>query len=279
VRGQLCCVEITAVEAVFLLGEDGRATAVGAHRVDDGGRGPAFETERRWQVDLPEDGSRIAASGSTAYVAGRRWVTATRDGGVAWQRDPGSEVRSLHIAAGGVVVQTAEAVLSFDRNGRERFRVDAGPDVVAASGGDYTVLAGSDLDDDLTVVGALTGARSWSRSVGAGGRPVVTGDATYLDTDDGLAAYDLTTGQREWFTEGVHLDAPFVGAPDGAYAVRSGCEAIGIGPEGVRWTRSLEFGGGCTVVNGWTDDDTVAFLFESGDVVWLQRTDVERGLL
>ena len=89
----------------------------------------------------------------------------------------------------------------------------------------------------------------------------------------------MATGDRAWETDvPLDLEPRLVAAPEGAYGIGGRCRVYALDDDGTRWTRQLSVRS-CDLVGGWLDGERVAFLFESGAIRWLQRTDQDPGLL
>lgn len=263
--------------------------------VDQGeeGEGEGDGTERNGADD--QEGGDEVVGPSPPIAAGERGVyvpvgdtlTAVRDGAVAWERALPDPPESVHVAGRRVVVATEAATIALDPDGEERWRVQTDGAVATASAGGRTVLQGtysgtlSGVDGDAAVVRTDDGELLWSASIGEGrGRPAVTEGVVAFLLEQEVAVYDVETGDLRLTAE-IPRDVvpPVVAAPDGVYSVgERNCEAVALDADGIRWTRELDVGD-CSVVDGWLDGETVALCFESGEIVWLQRTDQDPGLL
>ena len=261
-------------DGVYLLDEASRVVAVGPTEVDGDDGATETKTTERWRVPVVDPDPPLVAAGATAYVAAADGVAAVRDGGVAWRRSF-EAVDALRTLDGGLLVRTGETLVALDGAGGRRWRRSVDPDATVIVGAGRAVVAGEDVvgiglggtaEWDLEPGGAVRGL------VGTDGRVAVLGsDGTrVVAADDGT---ELWTGGAT-----VRPDAVVVG-PEALYYVLG--RAVGaVDGDGRRWRRGLpDDREGCCPAVGWLDGETVAFLLESGEIVWLQRKTRNRGLL
>lgn len=259
--------------SVYLLDEASRVVAVGPTDVERTGS-TEVDGEERWRASVDDAEPSLSADDRGAYVALAGGVAAVRDGTVAWRRELPAPVEELWSLGGGVLARTEGPLLALDADGAERWRrtVESRARVTVAA--DRAVVVGDDL---LGVApdGTVEWRYDWDR--GTRGLTVTDGRVGVADSA-GIRALDAADGTRLWrLSPSMGLTTPVVG-PGTLYDVVD-CRAVALDDSGRRWTRDLDDGGRCRAVTGWLEDEAVAFLLESGDVVWLQRTDQDRGLL
>lgn len=259
--------------AVYLLDEAGRVVAVGGREVEAGdGRSTELEGEELWRTSVTDAGAPFVADERGVYVATGDGVAAVRDGAVAWRRSLSTPVGALWSFDGGVLVRGGGGLLALAGDGRKRWRraISSGVPVSVAAG--RALLARRDLfgiAPDRTVDWRLEWNRQTEALATNDGRAAVVGPAD-------VRTVDAADGTRLWSSSvSVETETPVVG-PTALYDA-SGCRAVAVDGSGRRWRRELD--GDCRAVTGWIDGETVAFLFEGGEVVWFQRADQERGLL
>lgn len=273
-------VAVAGTEPVYLLDDQRRLVSIDVAPTDDGSsgqRGRPFDGEERWRVGIEGARAPLAAGRRGAYVAVDGGVAAVRNGGEAWRVELPDVVESLVVADGTLVAGTADAVVGIAPSGTERWRQSTdGVARFATAAGCVVVYDGS----RLTARRLATGERLWSIPAELpGGLPTMTADRVYVVAPSAVRTVDADTGDTVWRGGGAsRLRPPVVPAPEGVYAARGRCEALALGRNGVRWTRELSVRS-CELVGGWLDGEAVAFLFESGDLRWLQRTDQDPGLL
>lgn len=267
-------------DPVYLLDEQNRVVALAEAPPDDdssGQRRRPYDGEERWRTTVDDARTPFAADSRGAYVAVDGGVAAVRNGEEVWRIGVREAVESLHASDGTLLVGTPDAVVAVDPAGSERWR-QATDDVsrFATAAGRVVIYDGS----RLTVRRLPGGDRRWTTRTGhPGGRPALTADRVYVVASGGVSSYDAETGNAGWHSVGVSgLEPSMVPAPEGVYAARRGCEALALGRNGVRWARELSVRS-CGLVGGWLDGESVAFLFDSGELRWLQRTDQDTGLV
>ncbi|GAB6879215.1 hypothetical protein JCM17823_14890 [Halorubrum gandharaense] len=273
-----------------------------------------FEGTPAWSVTLDEstlDGSTlpdeeeaaeevvpIAADAAGAYVAVDGGIAAVRDGSVAWvvEMEGGESVTALlgqnAVPDGtGVVAVTSSQVVSVAPDGGRRWAVDdvSSPQVTPA--GDRLFVRS---EDGLIALDAGTGAVEWTVGLDASGpAPTVTDGRVAAVERGSIHVVDAVSGEPLWrASAGVSADPPVVVDESQAYgidrndAVAVGADAGGEGDDGdegdgagERWRRDLDDEVSGRPVAGWLDGETVAFAFDTGSFVWLQRRQADRGLL
>lgn len=273
-------VAVAGIDPVYLLDDQDRVVAIGA--APPGGDSPGsqrrpYDGEERWRVTLDDARSPLVADSRGAYVAVESGVAAVRDGEEAWRVEAPSSVESLLATDDTLLVGTSDAVVALSPAGPERWRQETdGVPRFATAGGRIVVRDRS----RMTLRELASGDRLWATDAERPrGQPTMTADRVYVAARSRVDAFDAETGDREWHaTVGSELSGPVIPAPEGVYAVRRGCVALAMGAGGVRWTRELSMGS-CGVVGGWLDGETVAFLLDSGEIRWLQRTDQDTSLV
>lgn len=213
----------------------------------------------RWRVQTvgtPATGNWI--SGSPAYSDGRVFVNV--GGGAS-----GSPLQAYDAATGRLLWRTTDIPLGNPTasNGRVYQSVHGagGLDIVAAYDGasgrqlwsrtvaheasteDLSVAGGvvvSRQQTRLTALDAVTGALRWRVDVPFGvNAPVVSRGLVFAvaGLNDEVAAYDLSTGVRRWFTSGVSASDGTPAAADGVLYVPNGDQltALDIRTGQVRW--------------------------------------------
>ncbi|OYR54836.1 outer membrane protein assembly factor BamB family protein, partial [Halorubrum halodurans] len=229
----------------------------------------------------------IAADGAGAYVGSGSLVIAAREGDVDWAVAVDGDVRGLWCGdAGGpdgVVVAAADAVVALAPDGSRRWRRESGAGSALVVDGDLVLLREG---DDLLALDLVDGAEAWRTGIDGGGPPpTVTGDRVAAVSRGTLRVLDRDSGEPLW-RSGIapgrdRSRSLVVGAERGYFVDRDG-DAVAVGSEdsggGRAWTRRLETRSS-TPVDGWIDGETVAFAFDTGEFVWLQRYDEDPGLL
>lgn len=234
--------------------------------------------EAAWRVPLGEPVGPLVAAGHGAYLADGGSLVRLRDGGVRWEAQLDGRLLDLRATEDAVLAVSEDRVATFSPEGERRFTVPIeGHPSVAAADGRAAVRDLHEGDGQLVVVGLDDGEQLWSASPAVERRSVtLSADRVYLHGGGELLALDAATGERRWRAAAPGLGPTLVGASEGAYVVRD-CEVVATGPGGVRWRRSL--GRTCSTVAAWLDGDALAVLLADGDVVWLERTGSDRGLL
>ncbi|MDR5671869.1 WD40/PQQ-like beta propeller repeat containing protein [Halalkaliarchaeum sp. AArc-CO] len=272
-------------ERLVVLDEAGRLVASEPIRA----REDADETddtdglEEAWRIELDDPDAPIAAADGTVYVPDGNRLLAVRDGTVVWERSLAGPAETLQAQDGVVLAAIESAALALDPDGGARWEFEIDGPATFAVDGDLTVLRArgslSGDDTDLAAVDTGTGDVRWSTTVqGRDARPAIADGRVHLVVHGRVTAYDRDTGDRRWETADVGAAPPIVAGTEGVYSLGENCEAIGVDSEGRRWSRTLDRGS-CSVVDGWIDGETVAFLLAAGGIVWLQRVDEEPGLL
>lgn len=267
--------ESTAValgDAVYLLDVEGRVAAfTGREREDEEGR-TTVEGVRLWRTGVGGARGPLVASGTQAYAATGAGVAAVRDGTVRWRASLPAVPETLLATADGVVVAAGGTVVALAADGEERWRAaGTGPLAVTDDRWYFETADGALAAHDRR------GRRRWTAEVPYRlSALAATDEAVYLAGETSLVVYGAD-GSERWRVGGVEDVSVAVPAPEGAYvAARGTVEALG--PDGRRWMRRLEDDPG-EAVAGWLDGQRAAFLFDSGTLVWFQRTDQRRGLL
>lgn len=262
---------VAAAEDVYLLDVNDDLLAMrvteSESRTASGGE---YETGVRWRADLDDPRPPLAADGRGAYVAREDGLLAVREGAVEWSVDLPGTPEALVAVEGVVVASTPGTVVGVSADGRGRWRVDvAGTASMAAAGGRVAVRD----SNELRVVRSTDGGDPWVVDLG-GGTPATTDEVVYATEYGRVHAFDAETGEELWASGANRaVSSLLVAAPEGVYAVDDHCEAVAVDGDGERWSRELDVEPGCSAVAGWLHGETVAFLFGSGAVRWLQRTD------
>lgn len=226
----------------------------------------------------------VAADAAGAYVALADGVAAVRDGSVAWvvgTEDGGPVTTLLGSDAdldGGVLAVTASRIVSLAADGDRRWAVeDVSSPRVTATGDRLFVRDGT----DLVALDAETGTRAWATALDAPGpAPTITGGRVAAIDRGAIRVVDADSGEPLWrvSTAGT-VDPPVVVDASRAYHV-DGTDAVAVGAnDDGGWRRSLDAEVSGTPVAGWLSAETVAFVFDTGAFVWLQRRQADRGLL
>lgn len=227
--------------------------------------------------DVPDRSPRndgygvLAATDSGAYCLVEDGVAAVGDGDERWRRTVDGPKR---VTAGErIVVTTDSGVHTFDDDGSERWHVGTADRPAVATAGEWTAIH---ADGELRVLDA-DGTVEWTTGLTPDGPALRFADDRLLaEWESRLVVVDIADGGVHWDrSRGVSTPAVWDG--DRAYSVRD-CEVVATDADGERWRRELELEE-CAVVDGWIDDEHVAFLFTSGEIRWLRRTDEEPGLL
>lgn len=264
-----------AGETVYVLDLNDSVVAIEATEVESRTEtDDEYETETRWSVAVTGARPSLAADEMGAYLARGGGLLAVREGSVAWNLDLPETPETLVAVEGGVVASLPGAAVAVAADGSDRWRIDTnGVSTVAAASGRTAVHDG----DRLRVRRSLDGAESWSVDIGGPGRPAVTAETVYVTEYGRVRAFDAASGAERWASEPTAgISPPLIPAPkgEGVYtASAADCMAVAVDADGERWRRRLDIEGGCRATAGWLDGETVAFLFESGAVRWLQRTD------
>lgn len=272
-------VDVTASDPVYLLDERGYLVAIAAVPVTDDELGVERSEETElWRVLLDDSRPPIASDERGAYVPAGDGLVAIREGEVAWELDVGPEIESIVVTGEAILVTTGVEVLALSPSGSERWRVEVDASPSFAVAGERVCIQGRRR---ITVRDLASGEELWTDEFGGfGGPPATFEDRVYVVDRTEISAYDAVDGGRLWQADGVTggLEFPLVAAPEGVYGVRRGCEVVAIDGSGTRWAREVSVRD-CSPVGGWLDGETVALLFESGELGWLQRTDQDPGLL
>ncbi|SMO33382.1 PQQ-binding-like beta-propeller repeat protein [Halorubrum cibi] len=234
----------------------------------------------------------IAADGLGAYVASGPLVIAAREGEVDWTVEVGGDVRGLWCAddegPDGVVVAAGDALVALAPDGSRRWRRESGAGSTLVVDGDQVLLREG---DDLLALDLADGEEAWRTGVGGDGPPpTVTGDRVAAVNRGAVRVLDREAGDPLWRAglapgrdrhRSLVVDAArayFVDRDGEAVAVDATGDAADDSGGGRAWTRDLEVRSS-TVVDGWIDGGAVAFAFDTGEFVWLQRYDEDPGLL
>lgn len=263
---------VAAAEDVYLLGGNGDLVAVAATEAESRtATDDENETEERWRAEMDAPRPPLAADERGAYVAQEGGLLAVREGSAEWTVDLPGTPEALEAVEGGVVALTPDAVVGVAGDGRDSWRIDvADTATIVPAGGRVAVREPA----ELRVVRSSDGSDRWSVDLDGNGPPAMTDGVVYATEYGRVHAYDVETGTERWTSEANYaVSSPLVAAPEGVYAVGDYCEAVAVDGSGERWTRELDVERGCAPVAGWLHGETVAFLFDSGAVRWLQRTD------
>lgn len=212
----------------------------------------------------------LAANRSGAYCLLEDGVAGVGPDDERWRQDVEGAQRV--VADQQVVVATEHGVRAFE-DGSERWQSDTGERPAVATAGEWTAVH---ADGELRLFDA-DGTVEWRTDLTPGDPQLrFEDDWLFVEWGSRLAVVDVEDGAVQW-EESVGVSAPAVWDGHRAYSVRD-CEVVATDEGGERWRRQLELDE-CVVVEGWIDGDRVAFLFESGAMRWLRRTDEEPGLL
>ena len=275
-------VDVTLGERLYLLDENDRLVAT--ESIEEGeDTDDSVDLEESWRIELDDPAAPIAAVGETAFVSDGSSLLAVRDGTVVRERSVSGSVETLSAEDGAVLVSTEAETLALDHEGGSiwEFEID-GPATFAYGEGVTALRSRETLFDDETDLAAVDtpgGTVRWTTTVGGGNaRPAIADGRVHVVVHGSVTAYELADGQRQWESGDVGAAAPIVAGLEGAYSLGENCEAIGVNADGRQWSRTLDRRN-CSVVDGWIDGETVAFLLAAGGIVWFQRVDEEPGLL
>ena len=251
--------------------------------------------EDRPEHDGPDADRPIAADARGAYVAVDAEVVAVRGGRVAWTLDLSD---SLDLSGPVIGLRTGgpagpDGVVAVAGAGHDRSVVSIAPDGAVRWRYEPETRPTLTVDGDLVLCrdgGAVVarsrpdGGEAWRADVGGGSVPSrVTGDRVAVVSQGEIRVLDRESGDPLWRARGApdrarHRSLVVDGAR-ASYVGRDG-EAVAVDADGRVWTRELEVSAPSeAVVDGWIDGETVAFVFDSGEFVWLQRRDEDPGLL
>lgn len=213
----------------------------------------------------------LAANGSGAYCLVEDGFAAVGPDDERWRHEVDGAGRV--VADRQVVVATENGVRAFDDDGSERWQRDTDERPAVASAGGRTAVH---ADGELRVFD-VDGNAEWQIDLTPDDPQLrFEDDRLLVEWGSRLAVVDVGDGTVQW-DESAGVSVPAVWDGDRAYSVRD-CEVVATDEDGEWWRRQLELDG-CAVVDGWVDGERVAFLFESGAIRWLRRTDEEPGLL
>ena len=239
----------------------------------------------------PADSRPIAADAHGAYVAVDAEVVAVREGRVAWTVDPADSLDQSGPVVGlwgggpaapaGVVAVAGDAVVALAPDGSRRWRYEAGTRPTLAVDGDLVLCRDGEA---VVALSRPDGGEAWRTGVGVGSAPPrAIGSRVAVVSRGETQLLDRRSGEPLWRAGGApraerHRSLVVDGGR--AYYVGRGGEAVAVDADGRVWTRELEVSAPPeAVVDGWIDGGTVAFAFDSGEFVWLQRRDEDPGLL
>lgn len=268
-------------DRAYVLDERGRLVA---SQPPPSASGRDVTVDEAWQLELETDPVQMVAGQDAVFVAATDRLLAVRNGTISWERSVPEQVETLHATDGVVIASTATTTVAFGPDGERRWRRRLDSEFSMRSLDDRLLIWGNRTDstidgDDVACLDSADGEIRWSRSVpGTVSHVGLSNDRVALSTGGRLFVHDVATGEHQWDRLESSLGGSIVLGPEAVYTVSPDCETLAVDSDGRRWTRSLELRN-CAVIDGWIDDDTVAFLFESGDIVWLQRTDETTGLL
>lgn len=301
-------------EGADLVAIDGPETLGETDQGDDGGTGSSPEGSLAWRasvdglVERVEEGGRtppMAVDARGAYLALSDEVVAVRDGAVAWRRSFDGDDGRIHAIHAGfdagttgptAVVVADRAIVALAADGDVRWRHVAG-----SSGGEPSPPDDGPSDDGppavevppldavpaprvhvrdgerVLALDPSDGTRRWEATVVDGGDPPHSEEGVVAVAGrDAGGAIDAANGEVLWTTDRP-TSSPLVADAGRGYSA-SGDVVRAVDADGLAWRRELEDGGG-RVIDGWIETDRVAFAFDDGRIVTLQRYDEEPGFL
>ncbi|WP_336327525.1 outer membrane protein assembly factor BamB family protein [Halovenus sp. HT40] len=256
----------------------------GAYLVDDGSRveavapsGDDTEGEREWSAELPDAGPPIAGSPELVAVTTSGGVAAVSER-LLWERVV-DDLQDLFVVGRATVIHTANRLRVIDESGTETYH-RTGDDLLVTTDAERLYLTD---ETEVWAVNPATGERLWEQPAeGLWTTLTVEGEVLGLRSTSEVRTFE-TTGAPLWNADISTSSGSFLPAAEWGYYV-PGCELHGFSPNGQRWNRDLTlcssggFCGDCQQVDGWIDGELVWYLFESGDLICVQRTDQRRGL-
>ncbi len=295
-------------EGADLLAFDGPETLGETDRGDDEGTGSLPEGSLAWRTSVDglverveEDGRTppMAGDGRETYLALSDEVIAVRDGTVAWRRsfDVDDRIYAIHAgfdaetAGPAAVVVADHAVVALAADGDVRWRHAAVPSEGESSSSDDgpPAVEVPPIDavpaprvhvrdgDRVLALDPADGTRQWEVTVVDGEDPThaVEGIVAVAGRDAG-GAVDAANGEVLWTTD-RRTASPLVADAERGYSV-TGDAVRAVDADGIAWRRELDDAGG-VVIDGWVEPGRVAFAFDDGRIVTLQRYDEEPGVL
>jgi len=223
----------------------------------------------------PMNGLFVADS-ERAYVVFGSTLVSVAEPTDRWRRPLPKAVSALAVAD-GVVAAIDGGVVAFAPDGTERWRVDTKGAPSVASTAEHVFVHDN---AGITRFDAVDGTEHWHASIGPDRHPpTLSPGGLVAYTNRRVHCFDPADGSVRWQVTASSVETPVVADEEAAYSVRHGCVVTAATANGARWITNLE-ARSCSVVDGWLDEDTVAFLFESGDIRRFQRmTRRPRGML
>lgn len=237
------------------------------------------EVATAWDITIEGDEPQLEAGHGNVYVESEDRLLALRDASVLWEQSFPENIEKLHVNGDVVAASTKSQIVAFDQEGETRWKREGDPDLSVTFVADRLVFDPFDFDDAIEFLVLETGETRWradhpgevTEAAKAGGNVALSG------RHGGTYVYDDESGELQWKSEEIgDTDALVVGS-DTVYAAEN-CRTVAFDADGIRWERELE-SRDCFALGGWLDGDTVAYLFESGEIFWVQRTDQDPGLL
>ena len=254
----------------------------GAYLVDDESRVEAVvpagdEGEREWSVELTNAGPPIAGSPELVAVTTSGSVAAVSEE-LLWERAV-TDVQDLFVVGRATVILGEEKLRVIDETGTETYR-QAGDDLLVTTDAERLYLTD---ETELWAVDPATGERLWEQPAeGLWTALTVEGDILGLRSTSEVRVFE-TSGTSLWNADVSTSSDSLLPTSEWGYTVL-GCELHGFASDGQQWSRDLDlcssggFCGDCQQVDGWIDGELVCYLFESGELIRVQRTDQRRGL-
>lgn len=280
------------MDTVYLLaghpgGESETPTGIAAVQVDESNDERADDTIAWEHVTVEEIADPIGLRGASpvgggsgvltanaagAYCLVEDEVVAVRDGAQAWRRKL-EGVTTVAAGDGVVAVAAPDGAWAFDTAGDETWHLQSdGVPTVAPI--DHRTLVHA--DEELRLLDA-DGEEEWTTGLTPPGAEFRMGDGLAIaEWGSRVSVIDLSDGTVLW-ERSNGISPPVAWDGRRAYSTGSGCRISAVDDEGERWRRELDLGT-CSAVDAWIDGETVAVLFESGELRWLQRDDEEPGL-
>ncbi len=247
------------------------------------------------RVATDEDPPPAAGDDRGAYLVFSGEVVAVRDGETAWRRsigDADGRISTIHAgfaaAADGpaVVLVGDDEVVALATDGDVRWRHAADATV---DGDSPLAVEVPPLDavptprvhvrdgERLFALDPADGTERWEAPVVDGHDPPHTVNGIVaVPGRSGGDAIDAANGDPLWTTD-RRVSSPFVADDRRGYSV-TGDAVTAVDADGLVWRRVLEDARG-PVIDGWIEADRVAFTFDDGRIVTLQRYDEETALL
>lgn len=260
-------------ERPYLVGEDRLRAIEPAEEYGTRQASRLDATEIRWELDIPGAGWPIAANAGTVYLRRATDLVCVRDGSVAWSRD--RTPQELIAADIGVLVLSGDRVSALDQDGEKRWDADGHVATLDRRRNAVVVRDG----EALTYRDIETGKSIWREVTDAGGDAPFVGESVIaVPTGRGITCLDRDTGEQHWHVTAGHRPRPFL-VPDDqrVYSATARGDVLCIDDGEITWETHID--GREEPLDGWIDDDRVAFLYDSGTIRWLQRQDQDVPLL